>query len=224
MGELIRVFLVDRHVLCREGLRRLLDAERDFRVVGETDSGAEAVERVEGSHPNLVVMDMDTPRLEGWEVVRRIKEALPNVKVVMLATLEAEEDLLEAMKCAVDGYLLKNTSASHLFRRLRDAIQGHVVVSRALAARLVQQSTALRRQDELVGHGQEALSAREKEVLRLVASGHSNKQIAVRLGIGESTVKRHLHNTLSKLGLDNRVQAATYAISEGLAKPASSPD
>ena len=222
MGEAIRVFLVDRHGLFREGLSQLLALQEDFCVVGETDSGAGAIGRIQALRPDLVLISVEVPELEGWGVVRGIKEALPDVKVVLLAASPAEGDLVKAMESAADGYLLKDTRASHLFQRLRDVLQGQLVVSRGLTARVAREFALLRRREELLSRNQRVLTARESEVLQLVASGYSNKRIAATLDIGESTVKRHVHNILRKLDFDNRVQVAIYAISEGLAKPASS--
>lgn len=212
----IRVLLVDDHALFRKGIASLLAAEPGFEVVGEAHDGLQAVEHARELMPDLVVMDLNMPRAGGPEATRRILEELPYIKIVILTVSEDDQDLFEAVRCGAHGYLLKKIEPKALFDTLRSVMRGEASISRSMAAKLMGE---FRRQDARAPSGAERrpeLSPREIGVLEFVAHGKSNKEIAAALNIAENTVKNHLKNILEKLHLENRVQAATYALRQGL--------
>ena len=212
----IRVLLADDHALFRKGIASILSAERGFEVVGEAGDGLEALERARELMPDVILMDIFMPGVNGLEATRRIKEALPYVKIVMLTVSEEDQNLFEAIKSGAQGYLLKKIEPQELFAMLKGVVQGDAPISRAMAAKILREFTHQARRAAPAPRPGADLSPREKEVLELVTQGKSNKEIAVALAITENTVKNHLKNILEKLHLENRVQAATFAIREGL--------
>lgn len=214
----IRVLLVDDHSLFRRGIASLLSTEGGFEVVGEAADGHEAVEKASALMPDVVLMDLNMPRLSGLDATRRIKEALPYARIVMLTVSEEEQDLFEAVKAGAWGYLLKKIEPRALFANLRGVVRGEAPISRIMAAKLLGEFRRQSSRRTSPGEPRQELTAREKEVLEFVAQGKSNKEIAGTLGLAENTVKNHLKNILEKLQLENRVQAAAYALREGLAK------
>jgi DNA-binding NarL/FixJ family response regulator len=213
--EPLRLLLVDDHMLFRKGLARLLSAQPDFEVVGEAADGLEGVEQVQLLRPDVVLMDIRMPNCDGLEATRRIKTQMPSVRVVMLSVSDDEEDLVTAVRYGADGYLLKDLLPETLFQQLRGLVSGEAPLSRAMTGKLLRQ-LAQRSQPTLQPAASDVLSARECEVLTLVVDGCSNAEIAQELGIARNTVKNHLRSILAKLGARNRVQAAAYAVSQGL--------
>jgi DNA-binding NarL/FixJ family response regulator len=213
--EALRILLVDDHLLFRKGLARLLGAQPDFEVVGEAADGLEAVEQAQSLHPDLVLMDIRMPNCDGLEATRRIKAYMPDVRVVMLSVSDDEGDLVTAVRYGADGYLLKDLLPETLFQQLRGLMAGEAPMSRAMTGKLLRQ---LAQQSQPIAQpsASEVLSARECEVVALVADGLSNAEIAEELGIARNTVKNHLRSILAKLGVRNRAQAAAYAVSHGL--------
>jgi len=213
----IRVLVVDDHALFRKGIASLIAAEHGFEVVGEAANGREAIEKARDLMPDVVLMDLSMPEVDGLEATRRIKTELPHVRIVILTVEEADQNLFEAVKNGAQGYLLKKIQPRALFDTLRGVAQGEASISRLMAAKLMGEfSRQANRAESAAGRSPE-LSPREHEVLGLVAQGKSNKEIAAALGVAENTVKNHLKNILEKLHLENRVQAATYALRQGLA-------
>ena len=212
----IRVLLADDHALFRKGIASILAAERGFEVVGEAGDGLEALERARELMPDVILMDIFMPGVNGLEATRRIKEALPYVKIVMLTVSEEDQNLFEAIKSGAQGYLLKKIEPQELFAMLKGVVQGDAPISRAMATKILREFAHQARRATPAPRSGADLSPREKEVLELVTQGKSNKEIAVALAITENTVKNHLKNILEKLHLENRVQAATFAIREGL--------
>jgi two-component system nitrate/nitrite response regulator NarL len=211
----LRILLVDDHLLFRKGLARLLDAQPDFEVVGEARDGLEAIEQTQALHPDVVLMDIRMPGCDGLEATRRIKAQMPDVRVVMLTVSDDDHDLATAVRYGADGYLLKDLLPETLFQQLRGLISGQAPISRAMTGKLFRQ-LAQRSRPAVRPAAVDVLSARECEVLALVVSGCSNREIAGELGIARNTVKNHLRSILVKLGVKNRVQAAAYAVSHGL--------
>jgi len=216
MEQPIRVLLVDDQVLFREGLTQLLASQKDMQVVGEASDGLEAVEKAKELRPDLVIMDIRMPNMNGLEACRLIKAVLPDTRVVMLTVSDSDEDLFQAIKFGAIGYLLKNLKAGRLFDQLRSAYRGEAALSPFLAMRVLEEFARERRREETSTGFRGRLTEREKGVLQLVVSGLTNKEIGAKVGIAESTVKRHIHNILEKLHMDNRVQAAAYAVRSGL--------
>ena len=211
----IRVMIVDDQVLFREGLSGLLGSQPDFTVVGEAGDGEEAVALARELSPDLVLMDIRMPKMTGLDATRIIRREVPEAKIVILTVSDDDDDLFEAIKAGAIGYLLKNLKARALFDRVRGAFRGEAALSPLLATRVMEEFARQRRR-EATSPESPGLTDRERTVLQLVIGGSSNKEIAARLDIAESTVKRHLHNILEKLHLENRVQAAAYAVRKGL--------
>lgn len=216
MSEPLRVLLVDDHILFRTGVKAVLASRSDMEVVGEAGDGLEAVALARETMPDVILMDIKMPGCNGLEATRRIKQELPYVKVFMLTVSESDEHLLEAIKSGAQGYLIKDLKAHQLFDALEGVARGEAAFSGVIAAKILREFEKTGRG---TGEGLEAtepLTERETEVLQLVAQGKSNQQIAQSLVISESTVKNHLRNILGKLHLRNRVQAAVYAVRQGL--------
>lgn len=203
----ITVLLVDDHPVVREGLRGMLDAEPDISVVGEAGSGAEAAELAETLCPDVVLMDLRMPEVDGVTATARILRHDPRIRVIVVTTYDTDTDILRAVEAGAAGYLLKDASRTALADAVRDAARGHTVMAPTVADRLVH----LVRKPTAV-----TLSARELEVLELVAQGNTNADIGRRLHISEATVKTHLLRMFNKLDVSDRTAAVTTAMSLGL--------
>lgn len=218
--EPTRVLLVDDHVLFRKGLANLLSSHEYIEVVGEASNGEEALEQAHQLMPDLILMDIQMPVCDGLRTTQLIKQEMPYVKIVMLTVSDDDKSLFDAIKVGAQGYLLKNMEPEELFDMLAGVARGEAAISRKMAAKILDEFAVLSRRTEPsqvvspVGN----LSAREKEVLELVVKGATNKEIARDLCITENTVKNHLRNILEKLHLENRVQAAAFAVREGIIK------
>ena len=210
----IKVLIADDHKLFRQGLISLMKTREDLvEVIGEAETGEDAVRLAEQLHPDVVLMDIYMPHGDGLNATKEIRERFPGIAVVILTASENDEHLYEAVKLGVSGYLLKSLDAKELFELLAGIIEGEAALTRSMATRLLK-GVAKRSLD--AAKGEEALTERELIVLRLVASGASNPKIAEKLSISVNTVKSHLKNILSKLQLENRTQAAAYAVKSGL--------
>jgi len=214
-GTPVRVLLVDDHAVVRKGLRALFDREPGVEVVGEADGGEQAVAGFERARPDVVLMDLEMPGVDGVEATRRITEAHPDARIVVLTSHASEEDVFPALKAGAVGYLLKHSAPDDVLRAIRQAHAGETVLHPAIARMVLQdlRRAPKARQREPV----DPLSERELEVLRLVARGMSNQEIADALVVGEATVRSHVSAILRKLQLASRTQAALYALREGLA-------
>jgi DNA-binding NarL/FixJ family response regulator len=204
----VRVLIADDHSVVRQGLRMFLALDPDIEIVGEAASGEEAIQQARDIRPDVVLMDLVMPGMGGVAATRMIRTEMPAVEVVALTSVVADEAVTGAIRAGAIGYLLKNTEADELRRAIKSAAAGQVYLSPEAAARLV-------REVKIPG-SPEALTERETAVLRLVAKGQANKQVARQLGIREQTVKTHVSNILGKLQLQSRTQAALYAVERGL--------
>ncbi len=211
----IRVLIVDDHGVVREGLRAYLELEPDIQVIGEARDGQEAVWRASELQPDVVLMDLVMPNMGGVDATTRIKEQQPHVHVIVLTSFLEDDQVVPAIKAGATSYLLKDVAASDLARAIRAARAGQAQLHPEVARRLMQQVTAPRKPDAGA-----QLTEREREVLRLLADGRSNKEIARALVVSERTVKGHVSNILGKLGLQDRTQAALYAVRHGFAPEA----
>lgn len=203
-----RILLVDDHTLFRSGIRALLASQEDIDVVGEAGEGSEALKLCQILKPDIVLLDLNMPGLSGLEVLKLMLEDSPQQSVIMLTLSEEAEDLLKALQLGAKGYLLKNSNVDYLVNAIRLVAQGGTAIQPEMTSTLV---AGLRQNKKEETEEKEQLSLREKEVLKLVSSGQSNKEIARKLDIGESTVKFHIQSILRKLNLSSRVQAAVYA-------------
>jgi NarL family two-component system response regulator LiaR len=210
----IRVMIVDDHAVVREGIRTYLELEDQFQIVGEAANGREAAEKVRAIRPDVVLMDLLMPELDGIGATKAIKEFDPNIKILILTSFTDDEHILPAIEAGATGYLLKDVSAEELTRAIEGAYRGEAQLHPEVTRRLMERVRQPRRPQQQPG---EDLTPRELEVLRLIASGMSNKEIGRELVMTERTVKGHVSNILSKLNLQDRTQAALYAVRHGLA-------
>ncbi|MFQ5847237.1 MAG: response regulator [Candidatus Methylomirabilales bacterium] len=216
--ERIRVLVVDDHALFRKGLVSMLRDQPDFEVVGEAPEGQAALAKAKELMPDVILMDIYMPGCGGLEATQQIKEALPYVKIVILTVSEEDQNLFSAIKSGAQGYLSKNIEPQQLFEMLRGVVKGEAPISRLTAAKILHEVARQAKQGREEHPGEE-LSPREHEVLELLTKGSTNKEIAAALGISDNTVKNHLRNILDKLHLQNRVQAAAFALRKGLVPP-----
>ena len=209
---MIGVLVVDDHAVVRQGLRTFLELQDDIEVVGEAADGEQALAAVAALDPDVVLMDLVMPNLDGVSAIERLRELAPATRVIVLTSFLDDDKVLPAVRAGAAGYLLKDVSPAELVRAIRMVDRGEALLHPAVAARVMR---------ELVGDGDRAkrhelLTTRELEVLALLARGRANKAIAHELGVAEKTVKTHVGNILGKLGLSDRTQAALYAVREGL--------
>ena len=205
MGDPIRVLIVDDHAVVREGLRTFLELQEGIAVAGEAGDGDEAVREAERLRPDVVLMDLVMPRLDGVAAMRELRERVPAARVVVLTSFLDDDRLLPAIRAGAAGYLLKNVQPQELARAVRLAAEGEALIDPAVAARLVDSLV-----EDRAGE-QPELTPREQDVLGLIGRGFANKRIALDLGISEKTVKTHVGHVLAKLGVSDRTQAALYA-------------
>jgi NarL family two-component system response regulator LiaR len=208
----IRILVVDDHSVVRQGLRMFLGLDPDLEIIGEAADGAEAVRMAHELQPDVVLMDMLMPVMDGIQATQRIRQELPDTEVIALTSVLEDNAVIGAVKAGAIGYLLKDTQSEELRRAIKAAAAGQVQLSPQAAARLMRE---VRIPDT---PAPQALTERENDVLRLLALGKANKEIARELYIGEKTVKTHVSNILLKLGVQSRTQAALYAAQNGLAQ------
>lgn len=206
----IRILIADDHSVVRQGLRMFLSLDRELEVIGEAVDGAEALRMARDLRPDVVLMDILMPGMDGIEATTRIRSELPDTEVIALTSVLEDRLVVGAVKAGAIGYLLKDTQADELCRAIKAAAAGQVQLSPQAAARLMREVR--------VPDSPETLTDREKDVLCLLAQGKANKEIAIDLSIGEKTVKTHVSNILAKLGVQSRTQAALYAAQTGLTR------
>jgi NarL family two-component system response regulator LiaR len=213
MTSSIRLLVADDHAIVRKGIRALLATEPDIEVVGEAKDGREAVTRAESLQPDVILMDLVMPEMDGIEAIRRITARQPEARILVLTTFAADEKLFPAIKAGALGYLLKDSGPEELVEAIRQVYRGESSLHPTVARKLLQEISGPPKGRPTP----EPLTEREVEVLRQVARGLTNQQIASKLVITEATVRTHVSNILSKLHLASRTQAALYALREGLA-------
>ena len=214
-GDALRVLLVDDHDLFRTGLRNLLE-EQGVHVVGEAADGAQAIRMVRELAPDVVVMDLNMPGMTGVEATRQVTSLAPLTRVVVLTISDQDEDVMNAILAGACGYLMKDSSIQDLMQGIRAAAVGESLISPHIAAKVLQRMRATGTSEQDAETIRAELSDREIEVLKLIANGKDNAQIAGELHISPKTVKNHISNILMKLQIDNRIQAAVYAVRSGI--------
>lgn len=207
MTQAIRLLLCDDHPVVRSGLRGMLDSQPDLEVIAEACNGSEAIALARRYRPDVVLMDLRMPEVDGIGAIKGIKAERPDAKILVLTTYETDADIIQAVKVGAVGFLLKDTHQDQLFRAIRDADRGASPLTPSVAARLV---------ERLRDSPESTLSAREVEILRLVSQGTNNRGIADKLWISEATVKSHLNRTFDKLGAADRTSAVTTALKRGI--------
>jgi DNA-binding NarL/FixJ family response regulator len=213
----IRLLLADDHALVRAGVRRILDAEPDLTVVAEAADGAEAVELARATLPDLAVLDISMPRMTGLQAAREIRRRAPSVHTLILSMHDNEQYFFSALKAGASGYVLKSAADEDLVSACRAALRGESFLYAGVASTLVRDFLdRMRRGERMPGA---VLTAREEEVVKLIAEGHSSKEIAATLVISHRTVERHRANVLAKLGMRDRTELTRYAIRAGLIEP-----
>jgi DNA-binding NarL/FixJ family response regulator len=216
VAEPIRVLLVDDHAVVREGLRAFLELQEGIEVAGEAADGEEAVAVATSLRPDVILMDLVMPRLDGVAAMRSLRESVPDARVIVLTSFLDDDKLLPALRSGAAGYLLKNAAPQELVRAVRAAHAGEALLDPVVAARLVETLAADGDEDPL-----DRLTPREREVLVLIGRGFPNKRIARELDVSEKTVKTHVGHVLAKLGVTDRTQAAVFAVRAGLVGPRS---
>ena len=211
----IRILIVDDHTMVRDGISTMLQRQPDFEVVGEASNGKEGLEQAERLQPDLILMDLRMPEMDGVEAMRQIRLIQPGVDFLVLTTFDTDEYIFDAVEVGAKGFLLKDTSRDELFNAVRAVSKGNSYFQPDIGSRLADQFAALRKGG---GHVADTLSEREREVLSLIAKGKANKEVATELSLSESTVKTHVSNIFSKLGVNDRTGAVTTAIQKGIIK------
>lgn len=221
---MINVLLVDDHHLFREGIARLLEDAPGISLVASAQNGKDAIALANEHHPDVILMDVHMPGMDGIEATHQIHDTHPQINILMLTVSEKDKDLFAALRCGARGYLLKDTTSQELIEGIRRVHKGEVIINPTMTAKLLNEFNALsqdipaRSTVQMQEDKAHNLTNREREVLRLVARGLSNKEIGDKLAISPHTVKTHLSNTLEKLRLNGRVEAAAWAIRHGLLK------
>jgi DNA-binding NarL/FixJ family response regulator len=217
--SLIRILLADDHPIVRDGVRRLLETEADFRVVGQAADGREAVRLVSKFAPDILLLDLAMPRLPGLEVLRELSASDSPVRTILLTAAIEKEQIIEALQIGARGVVLKEAATELLFKSIRTVMAGQYWVGRAEVADLVQTLRALLASSGKPHEKSFGLTRRELEILSTVVAGHSNKEIARELSLSEDTVKHHLSHIFDKLGVSNRLELAMFAVNHRLVAP-----
>ncbi|MCX6005746.1 MAG: response regulator transcription factor [Chloroflexi bacterium] len=208
----IKILIVDDHPVVREGIGAMLKREPDFKIVGEASNGLEAVEQARELSPDVILMDLRMPEMDGVEAISRIKEAKPEVKFIILTTFSDDEYIFKGIAAGARAYLLKDAPREELFKAIRAVSRGESLIQTVVASRVLDKLAELSRKNP----GAETLSEREVEVLRLMAKGVSNSNIAEELSITQSTVKTHITSIFQKLNVTTRTEAVTTALKRGI--------
>jgi DNA-binding NarL/FixJ family response regulator len=212
----IKVVLADDHVVVRQGLRALLVAEEDIDIVGEADNGRQAVQLVKKLLPDVAVVDVAMPGLNGLEATRQITDMVPATKVLILSSYSDDEYVQQLTEAGAAGYLGKQTAANELLKAVREVDKGHAYFSPAIAKRLRDQSRTAFAEGQPLRHPNRSLTSREAEVLQLIAEGQANKQIACELSISIKTVEKHRQQVMNKLGIHDVAGLTRYALARGI--------
>lgn len=217
MSDSIRVFLCDDHTLFRQGVRKLLELEKDIEIVGEANNGEEMLQMLKKTGPDIILMDIGMPHMGGVVATYKVKKALPHVNIIILTIYGDEPHIFEAIKAGAMGYLLKDVSIIELLEAIRRVYRAEALIQPIIATKVLKEFVMLDKKKFKEGDKFcNDLTEREKEVLRLIALGGTNKEIANKLGVTEKTVKNHISNIFQTLHVNNRTKAALYALGKEL--------
>ena len=212
MTESIRILIADDHPIVREGLAKVLSQEDDIKVVGQASNGSEAVSKAKELHPDIILMDLQMPVMDGVEAMQRIKEEAPDIGIIILTTYDTDDYIFRGIEAGARAYLLKDSPPEEVLKAIRAVHKGESLIQPKVASRLLDRFSQLSRAPA----PEEGLSQREIEVLQLIAKGAANKEIASQLFIGESTVKTHIIHIFNKLEVKDRTEAVTEAVRKGI--------
>jgi DNA-binding NarL/FixJ family response regulator len=213
----VKVFIADDHALFREGLAGIIESQEDMEVIGEAADGMEAIVKAQELVPDLILMDIQMPGCDGLEATRQLKQALPEVTIIMLTVRDDEEKLFQAIRYGAQGYLLKSIHSKEMLQMMRNALRGEAAISPALSGRIMDEFRRLSRSEpDIMEADQLILTDREQSVLSIAASGKTDKEIAETMHLSVNTIKTHMRNILAKLHAGNRREAARIARQKGL--------
>jgi len=213
MADIIRVVLCDDHMLFRQGIKKLLELEEDIKIVGEANNGQEMLDILKKTGPDIILMDIGMPLMDGVTAAYKVKKISPNTSIVILTVYEDEPHIFEAIKAGAMGYLLKDVSIEELVEAIRKVYKGEALIQPVIAAKVLKEFAMADKKKMKNGDKfYNDLTAKEKEILRLIVLGGTNKEIAKKIGISEKTVKNHMSNIFLTLHVNNRTQAAVYAL------------
>jgi len=213
MADIIRVVLCDDHMLFRQGIKKLLELEEDIKIVGEANNGQEMLDILKKTGPDIILMDIGMPLMDGVTAAYKVKKISPNTSIVILTVYEDEPHIFEAIKAGAMGYLLKDVSIEELIEAIRKVYKGEALIQPVIAAKVLKEfAMADKRKMKNGDKFYNDLTEKEKEILRLIVLGGTNKEIAKKIGISEKTVKNHMSNIFLTLHVNNRTQAAVYAL------------
>jgi NarL family two-component system response regulator LiaR len=220
MPALIRVLIVDDHPVVRRGISTLLEGEEDIEIVGEASTGRQAIDQVENLHPDVILMDLVMPEMDGIEAIQRISSRHPEIRILVMTSFTADDKVFPSIKAGALGYLLKDSDPEDMIRMIHQVYRGELSLHPMIARKVIQELN--RPADQSLTP--DPLTEREVEILQLIAQGLDNHEIADRLNLRDATVRTHVSNILSKLHLANRVQATLYALRKGLTSLGSEPE
>jgi len=212
MAQTVRILIADDHPIVREGLATVLSQEDDIKVVGQASNGSEAVSKAKELHPDIILMDLQMPEMDGVEAMQRIKEEAPDIGIIILTTYDTDDYIFRGIEAGARAYLLKDSPPEEVLKAIRAVHKGESIIQPRVASRLLDRFSQLSRAPA----PEEGLSQREIEVLQLIAKGAANKEIASQLFIGESTVKTHIIHIFNKLEVKDRTEAVTEAVRKGI--------
>lgn len=212
MAQTVRILIADDHPIVREGLATVLSQEDDIKVVGQASNGSEAVSKAKELHPDIILMDLQMPEMDGVEAMQRIKEEAPDIGIIILTTYDTDDYIFRGIEAGARAYLLKDSPPEEVLKAIRAVHKGESLIQPRVASRLLDRFSQLSRAPAR----EEDLSQREIEVLQLIAKGAANKEIASQLFIGESTVKTHIIHIFNKLEVKDRTEAVTEAVRKGI--------
>lgn len=215
MSDNIRVFLCDDHTLFRQGIKKLLELEPDINIVGEASNGQETLDMLKKAGPDVILMDIGMPKMDSVTATFKIRKILPYIKIIILTVYEDEPHIFQAVKAGAMGYLLKDVSIEELIEAIHRVNKGEALIQPVIATKILKEFALLDKRKVKEGDKfYNDLTEREKEILRLIALGGTNKEIAQKLGISEKTVKNHISNIFQTLHVNNRTQAALYILTK----------